>query len=73
MPDSFINTTHPTFTAWRKSTRSQGTGNCLYVSESDGSVAVADGKAGPAGPVQVFDRAAFAAFLHAVKSAAFRS
>jgi hypothetical protein len=64
----FTNTTDPRFANWRKSTRSSGGNECLYVSESAGLVAVADSKAGPDAPVRVFDRSAWAAFVAATKA-----
>jgi hypothetical protein len=70
----FTNITDPRFGIWRKSTRSQGTGNCVAVSsaaDGTGAVAVADTKAGPEGPTQVYGREAWTAFLAGAKSGAF--
>ncbi|GAB3817557.1 DUF397 domain-containing protein [Micromonospora zhanjiangensis] len=64
----FTNTTDPRFTAWRKSTKSGNEGTCVFVAESTDTVAVADSKAGPDAPIVAVDRAAFAAFIGAVKA-----
>ena len=54
---------------WRKSSRSNGTHNCIGVATNlPGVVAVRDSK-DPHGPALVVDPAAFAAFTAAVKSA----
>lgn len=70
----FSNTTDPRFTDWEKSPASGANEGCLYVSPaSDGSgdVAVADSKAGPGAPIQVFNRTEWVAFLSGAKSGAF--
>lgn len=71
MSNPQINTTNPRFGGWRKSTRSGPSQSCVYVSpavDGSGDVAVADGKAGPGSPIQVYDRAAWTAFVDAVKA-----
>ncbi|MEU4777445.1 DUF397 domain-containing protein [Micromonospora sp. NPDC023633] len=73
-PQQFTNHTDPRFTSWMKSPESGGNEGCLYVSTaSDGSgdVALADSKAGPDAPIQVFNRTEWVAFLGGAKSGAF--
>jgi hypothetical protein len=55
------------YIAWRKSSYSSGTGNCVEVGESDGLVAIRDTKQ-VSGLVLEFDAAAWHEFLSAVKS-----
>lgn len=62
----FRNTTDPRFTSWWKSTRSNGSQGCLYISTGAGVVAIADSKAGPAAPILVVDQAAWGTFAAAV-------
>jgi hypothetical protein len=72
----FSNTTNPRFSGWMKSPLSEGTGGCLYVSaaaDGSGDVAVADSKAGPDAPIQVYNRTEWAAFLEGAKTGAFDS
>lgn len=53
---------------WRKSTRSNGSGNCVEVADNlTGIVAIRDSK-NPEGPALVVEPAAFAAFARTVKS-----
>ncbi len=53
---------------WRKSTRSNGTGQCVEVAQNlPGIVAVRDSK-DPEGPALVVEPAAWAAFADGVKS-----
>lgn len=73
-PQQFSNGTNPRFTAWMKSPDSGGNEGCLYVStagDGSGDVAVADSKAGPDAPIQVFNRTEWTAFLAGAKSGAF--
>ncbi|MGK5445205.1 DUF397 domain-containing protein [Micromonospora sp. URMC 105] len=50
---------------WRTSTRSSGNGNCVEVAPVDGRVAVRDSK-DRSGPVLVFSRATWTAFVTGV-------
>jgi hypothetical protein len=60
------------FTAWRKSTRSSGDGNCVEVAfASDGSVGVRDSKQHGRGPVLAFSRSEWEAFLGGVRDGEF--
>lgn len=63
----YTNTTDPRFTEWWKSSASNGSDGCLYISTGAGVVAIADSKAGPDSPIQVVDRAAWHSFVAAVK------
>ena len=57
--------------AWRKSTRSSGSGDCVEVAdEVPGGVAVRDSK-DPSGPVLIFARDAWACFVGAAKDGDF--
>jgi hypothetical protein len=47
---------------WRKATKSQGSGNCVEVAASDGSICVRDSK-DPDGPVLRFTPGEWTAFL----------
>lgn len=70
----FSNTSNPRFTAWEKSPASGANEGCLYVSpagDGSGDVAVADSKAGPDAPIQVYNRTEWTAFLAGAKSGAF--
>ena len=54
---------------WRKSTRSNGSGNCVEVADNLGEiVAIRDSK-DPAGPALVVAPASFATFTETLKSA----
>lgn len=58
---------------WRKSTRSNGSGNCVEVAENlPDIVAVRDSK-NPTGPALVFQPAEWAAFVAGVKGGQFRA
>lgn len=53
---------------WRKSTRSNGSGNCVEVAgDLAGMVGLRDSK-DPTGPVLTFDATKWTAFVNAVKS-----
>ena len=70
----FNNTTNPRFATWMKSPESGANEGCVYVSsavDGSGDVAVADSKAGPDAPIQVFNRVEWTAFLAGAKSGAF--
>ncbi|WP_030271682.1 DUF397 domain-containing protein [Micromonospora globosa] len=57
---------------WRKSTRSNGSGNCVEVADGlPGVVGLRDSK-DPAGPALAFDRAAWSTFIASVKQRSFR-
>lgn len=55
---------------WRKSTRSNGSGNCVEVADGlPGMVGLRDSK-DPTGPALAFPQGSWAAFIRAVKSEA---
>ncbi|KAB1906618.1 DUF397 domain-containing protein [Micromonospora tulbaghiae] len=57
---------------WRKSTRSNGSGNCVEVADGlPGVVGLRDSK-DPAGPALAFDQAAWSTFIASVKQRSFR-
>ncbi len=56
---------------WRKSTRSNGTANCVEFCELQGDRAVRDSKAGESGPVLIFPTSEWAAFIQGVKDGKF--
>ena len=61
----------PVGDAWRKSRRSNPTGNCVELAgTADGDVAVRNSR-DPAGPVLVYTRAEMAAFLLGAKDGDF--
>jgi hypothetical protein len=61
----------PTFTTWRKSTRSGGGDNCVEVATSDdGTIGVRDSK-DRSGPVLAFTRAEWDAFVGGAKDGEF--
>ncbi|MFC0530415.1 DUF397 domain-containing protein [Phytohabitans kaempferiae] len=55
---------------WRKSTRTQQSGQCVEIAAVDQVIGVRDSK-DPTGPVLVFTRPAFAAFLQAAAGGEF--
>jgi hypothetical protein len=59
------------FKTWRKASRSDAGGNCVEVSfADDGTVGVRDSK-NPDGPILVFTRAKFGAFIAGVRNGEF--
>ena len=56
----------PAAGAWRKSSYSNPSGNCLEAAELDGGVALRDSRF-PDGPALVFTRATWDAFVRGVK------
>ena len=70
----FENVSDPRFRVWVKAPQSGGNDGCVYVAsavDGSGDVALADSKAGPDAPVQVYNRVEWAAFLAGAKSGAF--
>jgi hypothetical protein len=63
-------TLDPTNAAWRKSTRSGGQGNCVEVATTPTEIGVRDSK-DRSGPVLVFTRSEWRAFVEGVKSGEF--
>ncbi|MEU7715378.1 DUF397 domain-containing protein [Micromonospora chalcea] len=58
---------------WRKSTRSNGSGNCVEVADNlPGVVGLRDSK-DPRGPILAFDPAAWSTFVASVKDETFRN
>jgi hypothetical protein len=55
---------------WRKSTRSNGSGNCVEIAELTNTIAVRDSK-NPAGPVLRFTRTQWQAFIGGAKDGEF--
>lgn len=73
-PQQFTNTTDQRFVSWEKSPTSGPNEGCLYVSpatDGSGDVAIADSKAGPDAPVQVYNRTEWTAFLSGARAGAF--
>ncbi|MGC4854212.1 DUF397 domain-containing protein [Micromonospora sp. DT4] len=63
--------THVARVTWRKSTRSNGSGDCVEVADNlPGAVGLRDSK-DPAGPVLTFDPTAWSAFVANVKQETF--
>jgi len=63
--------TSTVFTQWRKSTRSNGDGNCVEVAYApDGTVGVRDSK-DPTGPILMFTPNEWAAFTDGVRDGQF--
>lgn len=56
---------------WRKSTRSNGTANCVEFCELQNGRAVRDSKAGKNGPVLLFPTSEWTAFIQGVKDGEF--
>ncbi|MER7849972.1 DUF397 domain-containing protein [Kitasatospora sp. NPDC096077] len=67
-------TFHPNASAlnliWRKSSRSNDSGNCVELALLREAVAIRDSK-NPSGPALAFDRAAHTAFIRAVAAGEF--
>jgi hypothetical protein len=63
-------TLDPDRATWRKSSRSGGQGNCVEVADTPMAVGVRDSK-DPSGPVLVFTRPEWQAFVDGVKSGDF--
>ncbi|WP_412539210.1 DUF397 domain-containing protein [Longispora sp. K20-0274] len=64
-------TTNLTEAVWRKSTRSDNSGNCVEVAQISGGTGVRDSK-DVAGPALVVEPADWVAFTATVKTGAFR-
>lgn len=58
---------------WRKSTYSNGLGNCVEVDTSTGEHRVRDSKLGEASPVLTFTRDEWAAFVAGAKDGQFEA
>lgn len=74
MSGKFSNTSDPRFRRWVKGSASGGSDGCLFVAPAEdgsGDVAVADSKAGPAAPVQVFNRLEWTVFRDGIKAGEF--
>ena len=56
--------------AWQKSTRSSASGDCVEVADLSDAFAVRDSK-DPAGPVLLFTRSEWAAFIAGAKNGEF--
>ena len=57
---------------WRKSSKSGASGTCVEFADTpDGGMALRDSKAGPSGPILVFDRAEREAFIGGAKDGEF--
>ena len=70
MSRTFRNISDQRFLRWVKSSASGGSDGCLYVSPAEdgsGDVAIADSKEGQDGPIQVYSRGEWIAFLVGVK------
>jgi hypothetical protein len=55
------------YVAWRKSSYSDGTGNCVEVAEAGGLIAIRDTKGGGHGAVLEFAEAAWREFVAGTK------
>jgi hypothetical protein len=55
------------YSAWRKASYSDGTGNCVEVAESERLIAIRDTKQGGRGSMLEFGAAAWREFLTAIK------
>jgi hypothetical protein len=65
-----MSTLDPVGATWRKSSRSSGQGNCLEVADASAAIGVRDSK-DRSGPVLVFTRSQWRAFVEGVKSGEF--
>jgi hypothetical protein len=65
-----MTTLDPAGATWRTSRRSGGQGNCVEVADTPAAVGVRDSK-DPSGPVLVFARSQWQAFVDGVKSGDF--
>jgi hypothetical protein len=60
----------PAGATWRKSSRSGGQGNCVEVANTSSAIGVRDSK-DPSGPVLVFSRSEWQAFVDGIKTGEF--